>query len=65
MPFLVGAVVCLDGGSPLSHQFHGSLAVAHGGRLIAIGRAQETILEGLEGDQFLEFLASFDERRHR
>jgi hypothetical protein len=57
---LVFAVVLLHSRSPLSHQFHGSLAIAHGSGFIAIGRAQETILEGLESDQFLELDASFD-----
>jgi len=46
----------------LTHEFHSSLTIAHGGRFITIGRAQESVLEGLKSEQFLELFARLNER---
>ena len=47
----------------MSRELHGGLAVAKRGLHFIVGRAQETGLEGLQGDQFLEFLTSLDKCR--
>src|SRR5512138_274116 len=59
----IGGVSSLRGGSPLSGKFHSSLAVAKSCLHVIVGSTQETILEGLEVNQFLELCASFDEAR--
>src|SRR6266508_2153664 len=53
----------LCGGSPLSRELHSSLAITEGCLHIIVDRAEETFLEGLEGNQFLELCARLDKAR--